>query len=211
MDAPRAQVMAESFASPADPGTSRRARGNLIGLAMVVGLLAFFLADGTQSGLDPVVTFFVAAGALVMLFFGSAVVAVAVQNRRTLRGSREVAPGPDVAWPQLAWQGREPASEGRGSRPWFATAAQLESGLDDLLAVSGQVPAAEIDRALTDLVRYLTVEPEQRRQALTTLLDARRPTLLWGELMAVARLADHAPEPVRRAFRDRLARRLGTP
>jgi hypothetical protein len=65
-------------------------KGSLLGLAVVVGLFAFFLADATPFGLDAVAAFFVAAAGLVVLLL----VLAAVSSARRRRHDSLPAPNP---------------------------------------------------------------------------------------------------------------------
>lgn len=65
-------------------------KGSLLGLAVVVGLFAFFLADAIRFGLGAVAAFFVAAGGLVVLLL----VLAAVSSARRRRHDSLAAPSP---------------------------------------------------------------------------------------------------------------------
>jgi hypothetical protein len=68
----------------------RGGRGNLLGLAIVVGLFGFFLADAVPGGLNAVATFFIAAGAVLLVFLLAVVVALIVRRLRQAAASPPV-------------------------------------------------------------------------------------------------------------------------
>lgn len=212
---PAISLVADGLGAPRVPEPARHERGNLIGLAMVVGLLAFFLADGTPSGVHPVVAFFVAAGAFVVLFLGCAVLAVAVRRRREPRpaagpnsylGSAPIFHQSAVPRDAYAWGAAAPAGDVAAEPERSPTPAEeLEETLATILATVERLLPAEADRVMRDLLRYVVERPEQRAG---DQIAQTRPEPLRSELLRFTQLVDHAPAPLLRIVREDLWRRV---
>jgi hypothetical protein len=168
-------------------------RGNLLGLVIVVGLLAFFVADAAPGGPNAVATFFIAAGIVVVLFL--VLVAVAVIIKRT----RRPAPAPKVVdvkavrslrtatrtrlAPAEIEEPPRPAPPGSGS--YFLRA------VDELLAAVDRLPDDQVEWIEEDLLRFAA---SGAPADLHRLSDSRVAWRMYPQLDAFVDLASHLTE-----------------
>jgi uncharacterized membrane protein len=137
-----------------------RRRGNLLALALVVGLLAFFVADALPSGPNVVATFFVATAAVLVLFLLAVAVALIV------RRSRRDAPSP---LDSLAVPGRRvPPRDRHAARAAAADAEEVIrpalpgsrqhflKTVDELLAAVDAMPEYQGREIEEELLRFAT-------------------------------------------------------
>jgi hypothetical protein len=105
------------------------ARGSLPGLAVVVGLLAFFLADAAPGDANALVAFSIAAGAVLLLFLLTLTTVLIVRRRRRRR-SRAV---------------------------WISSEREFLRVLDELLAAIDSLPEDRAERIENELRRFAAV------------------------------------------------------
>jgi hypothetical protein len=148
-----------------------RGRGNLLGLAIVVGLFGFFLADAVPGGPNAVATFFIAAGAVLLLFFLAVAVALIV---RRVRQASPAPPAPFAAPAQRSPYRLVPAGPAEaedairpalpGSRRYFLRV------VDELLAAVDALPEHQGREIEADLLRFAT---SADRSDLVELVERR--------------------------------------
>ncbi|WP_433167323.1 hypothetical protein [Kribbella sp. CA-247076] len=146
------------------PGQAARPRGNLLALAFVVGLFAFFIADAVPGGPNAVVTFFVATAAVLVLFLLAVAVAVLVRRVRAT-GLTSFAPVP----------GQRVAPIG----PATAAAAEVEYEISAALPGSRQYFLQVVD----ELLAALDVMPEYEGRELEESLLRFATTADLGDLV----------------------------
>jgi len=209
------------------PDESAR-KGNLLGVAMVVGLFAFFVADAMPAGFSAVVAFFVAGGGVVLLFLLPAVVVLAVRwlsapdpirsrARATARNARRVfaraveAQGRDNGAGKRRQQSPMPSYRIEVAYSLISGArvkrrpdrfAELRTTVDRLLRDDAD------GRLLTDLVRYVQATPEERKTLLEPHFGPGSSEQSRAGLLRLVRLFEQAPEPLRARLLGELHRRM---
>ena len=151
----------------------RKEHGNLVGLALVLGLLAFFLADGLPWGLNPVTAFLIAAAVVLALFLVGALVWLILERRRSAvesaapRRGRQPAPLAETrSW--SAGLDTEPSSTARIDD--WSVEARLQ--VEDVLVAADRLPSAEERKVIyAALLTFLTAAPDDSRADAWSALD----------------------------------------
>ncbi|TCC26641.1 hypothetical protein [Kribbella speibonae] len=157
--------------------------GNLLGLALIAGLFAFFLADGLPSGLNPIVAFLIAAAVVLALFFGGAVMLLVIERRRPRAADRSAIGGPRTQWTSAeSWT----ATSQRNMWRWLSSDElpdEIREKFEELLAAVDELPSAG-DRKTFRAVLLAFVSAGTG--------DSR--VYAWSAVQAVGRLAGLEPQ-----------------
>ncbi|MGZ0147471.1 hypothetical protein ACXJJ3_10400 [Kribbella sp. WER1] len=149
--------------------------GNVLGLAVVAGLFAFFVADTLRPAGNAAVAFLAAVGTVLVLFLVVATVLLTLARRRA--------------------KNRPPAGE--------LARKSLETVFDDLLSAMAEPSGAADDRLPVDLALFLSAPPAEGQAALDALLRPERRRL-HGHLVLFARLLADAPQGEREKLLEEL-------
>lgn len=195
---------------------------------MVVGLFAFFIADAVPTGVNAVAVFFVAIGAVLLLFLVPALVSLILRrrsapqpepNRLSFRPSASVQwANSRVGFPAMMRRMRlptegspitdagttpkaRPTPEVRPSPP----SGPVETVFADLLAIMGEAPGEDV-RLSIDLMRYMSAPLSERPDALHALDRHNGGRQLREHLHYFARLFGSAPQAVREKLLNDLLR-----
>ncbi|HEY3512165.1 MAG TPA: hypothetical protein VG502_07150 [Flexivirga sp.] len=176
--------MTHSVLQPVDP--DRRRRGSLFGLATVIALFTFFLADSLPGAFNAVAAFFLAFGIIVVAF--AMLLAVALLVTRLRRPARVALTALDDRD-----QRRPPRATALDGPVFPPTRGEFVRAADELLAAAGRLDYEGLRLIEDGLWDFVDLDRWERRDPpLRRLREVGRFLPLTFELEHFIEVAEHA-------------------